>query len=56
MAPMGRNEPDGSQTMTTNAGYYHDELVRTEAGWRIKARVCEQTILMGLPEEHEIPS
>jgi 3-phenylpropionate/cinnamic acid dioxygenase small subunit len=56
MAPMGRNEPGGSQTMTTNAGYYHDELVRTEAGWQIKARVCEQTILMGLPEDYEIPS
>ena len=29
LAPMGRVEEDGSQTMTTNAGYYHDELVRS---------------------------
>ena len=55
MAPMGRVEPDGSQTMTTNAGYYHDELVRTQAGWRIQARVCEQTIMTGLPQDYVIP-
>ncbi len=54
-APMGRDEPDGSQTMTTNAGYYHDELVRTPDGWRIQARICEQTILTGLPKDYEIP-
>lgn len=54
-APMGRDEPDGRQTMTTNAGYYHDDLVRTKAGWRIRARVCEQTILTGLPDDYVIP-
>ncbi len=55
LAPMGRNEPSGEQVMTTNAGYYHDELARTAAGWRISARVCEQTILTGLPADYEIP-
>lgn len=55
LAPMGRNEPDGRQIMTTNAGSYHDELVRTPEGWRIQARVCEQTILTGLPEDYVIP-
>jgi len=55
-APMGRKEPDGSQILTTNAGYYHDQLIRTEAGWRIADRVCEQIILVGLPEEYVIPS
>jgi 3-phenylpropionate/cinnamic acid dioxygenase small subunit len=55
LAPMGRNEPDGRQIMTTNAGSYHDELVRTPDGWRIQARVCEQTILTGLPEDYVIP-
>ncbi|MBW2424330.1 MAG: nuclear transport factor 2 family protein [Deltaproteobacteria bacterium] len=55
LAPMGRNEPDGRQIMTTNAGSYHDELVRTPEGWRIHARVCEQTILTGLPEDYVIP-
>ena len=55
LAPMGREEPGGRQIMTTNAGYYHDELVRTPKGWRIQARVCEQTILTGLPEDYVIP-
>jgi 3-phenylpropionate/cinnamic acid dioxygenase small subunit len=55
MAPMGREEPDGSQTMTSNAGYYHDELVRTQEGWRIQSRVCEQTIMTGLPQDYVIP-
>ena len=55
-APMGRVEPDGSQHFITNAGYYHDEWVRTSAGWRIQHRVCEQPIMIGaLPEGYEIP-
>jgi hypothetical protein len=55
-APMGRNEPSGEQIMTTNAGSYHDEWTRMEAGWRIRARVCEQRILTGLPPDYEIPT
>jgi 3-phenylpropionate/cinnamic acid dioxygenase small subunit len=56
-APMGRREPDGSQTVITNAGHYHDELVRTSSGWRISKRVCEQTLMIGrLPEGYVIPS
>ena len=55
-APMGRVEGDG-QLVITNCGWYDDELVRTDAGWRISRRVCEQTIMIGsLPEGYEIPS
>lgn len=43
-APMGRKKKDGSGFFLTNAGYYEDELVRTEAGWRIRKRVCEMTL------------
>ncbi len=55
-APMGRVEEGGGQLVITNAGYYDDQLVRTEAGWRIAARHCEQTLMIGsLPEGYEIP-
>ncbi len=55
-APMGRLEPDGSHTIITNAGYYEDELVRLEPGWRIARRHCEQTLRIGrLPEGYVIP-
>ena len=54
-APMGRVEGE-AQLVITNAGLYHDDLVRTDAGWRIERRVCEQTIMVGsLPEGYEIP-
>lgn len=43
-APMGRKKQDGSSFFLTNAGYYEDELVRTEAGWRIRKRVCDMTV------------
>jgi 3-phenylpropionate/cinnamic acid dioxygenase small subunit len=55
LAPMGREEESGEQIMTTNGGMYHDQLVRTELGWRIRKRICEQTILTGLPKDYEIP-
>ena len=43
--------------MITNSGYYHDDWVRLEEGWRIRRRVCEQTIMVGsLPEGYEIPA
>ena len=56
-APMGRNAPEGGQTIITNAGRYLDKLVRTADGWRIVERYCDQTIMQGsLPEGYEIPS
>lgn len=55
-APMGRNAPDGSQFIITNAGRYLDRLIRTNAGWRILSRHCQQTIMQGsLPEGYSIP-
>lgn len=55
-APMGRAAADGTQEVITNAGYYFDTLVRTDAGWRISARHCEQTIMIGnLPPGYQIP-
>ena len=55
-APMGRVEPDGSQRVITNAGTYEDDLVRTDRGWRIAKRHCEQRIMVGqLPEGYVIP-
>jgi 3-phenylpropionate/cinnamic acid dioxygenase small subunit len=56
LAPMGRMKPDGTQEVITNAGYYFDEFVRTPAGWRIRERVCTQTIMIGsLPPGYVIP-
>ena len=43
-APMGRKDEAGKSTFLTNAGYYHDRLVRTPAGWRIRERVCDMTV------------
>lgn len=55
-APMGRQNPDGSQQVITNAGYYLDRLVRTAAGWRIRERVCQQRLRIGaLPAGYVIP-
>jgi 3-phenylpropionate/cinnamic acid dioxygenase small subunit len=56
LAPMARAKPDGSQEVITNAGIYHDTLVRTRDGWRISERVCEQTLRIGeLPRGYVIP-
>ena len=56
-APMGRVEADGSELVITNAGFYDDTLVRGAEGWRISARHCEQTIMIGsLPDGYEIPT
>lgn len=41
--PMGQAAPDGTVTYFFCGGEYHDELVRTDAGWRIKQRV-EKTV------------
>ncbi len=56
LAPMARPRADGSQEVITNAGHYFDKLVRTPAGWRIRERVCNQTIMIGqLPVGYVIP-
>ena len=56
LAPMSRQRGDGSQEVITNAGHYLDELVRTPAGWRIRERICNQTIMIGqLPPGYVIP-
>jgi 3-phenylpropionate/cinnamic acid dioxygenase small subunit len=55
-APMGRALPDGTQQIVTNAGWYDDDLVRTPSGWRIRRRVCTQTMMLGtLPAGYSIP-
>jgi len=58
-APMGRPRAGGgyfAQDIVTNAGFYHDRLLRTAKGWRISERVCEMTVLIGqLPPDHNIP-
>jgi hypothetical protein len=59
-APMGRPKPGGgyfAQEIVTNAGFYHDQLVRSARGWRISERVCEMTVMIGtLPADHSIPA
>ncbi len=56
LAPMGRKISDSSQEVITNAGYYLDALVRMPTGWRIKERVCHQTVRIGaLPVGYAIP-
>jgi 3-phenylpropionate/cinnamic acid dioxygenase small subunit len=55
-APMGRARADGTQEIISNAGYYLDSFARTGAGWRIRERVCTQTIMIGqLPPGYVIP-
>jgi hypothetical protein len=55
-APMGRPRPDGTQEIISNAGYYLDTFARTRGGWRIRERLCTQTIMIGhLPPGYVIP-
>ena len=55
-APMGRARADGAQDVNSNAGFYVDTLARTSAGWRIRERLCTQTIMIGqLPPGYVIP-
>lgn len=55
-APMCRARADGSQEIISNAGYYVDTFARTDAGWRIRNRLCTQTIMIGhLPPGYVIP-
>jgi hypothetical protein len=56
MAPMGRLQAGGGQEVILNAGYYLDALIKTEAGWRIEQRICNQAVMMGqLPPGYQIP-
>jgi hypothetical protein len=41
--PMGQSDADGKVTFFFVGGEYHDELVRTAKGWRIKQRI-EKTV------------
>ena len=40
--PMGRPQPDGSVKLFFVGGDYVDDLVRTDAGWRIARRIEQQ--------------
>ncbi|RFA10248.1 hypothetical protein B7R54_14300 [Subtercola boreus] len=49
-----RNDAEGGPTWT-GTGWYDDEVVRTESGWRIKHRVCRLQGWSGnplVPEPH----
>ncbi len=55
--PMGFGKADGSLQVFTVGAYYNDELVWTDAGWRIAERVEETAFMDGdLPAELQIPS
>ena len=50
-----RESAEGGTTWTGN-GWYDDELVRTEHGWRIRHRVCKLVAWTGnpaVPEPHQ---
>jgi 3-phenylpropionate/cinnamic acid dioxygenase small subunit len=50
--PMSMVDGEGKQSLFTVYAYYHDDLVRTEDGWRIAQRVEKQALLDGnLPGE-----
>jgi hypothetical protein len=53
-SPMGFARADGSIHLFESGGRYLDQLVRTDAGWRIAVRVTEQDWMSGtLPPELE---
>ncbi|MCX8070957.1 MAG: nuclear transport factor 2 family protein [Candidatus Binatia bacterium] len=41
--PMGITDEDGNLVVFFEGGYYHDRLVRTAEGWRIRERVEQPT-------------
>lgn len=43
--PMGHDRPDKTRAYFFCGGEYHDQLIRTESGWRISNRF-EQTVWM----------
>lgn len=48
-SPMALEEPGAPKLLMTNSGYYHDRLVRTPKGWRIRTRIVD----MGLQIFHK---
>jgi SnoaL-like domain len=40
--PMGRKLDDGGIELSCSGGWYVDQLVKTDRGWRIRERVYEQ--------------
>jgi hypothetical protein len=49
--PMCLRDGKGKEQVFTVYAYYHDELVRSEAGWRIASRVEEHLLTGGdVPE------
>jgi 3-phenylpropionate/cinnamic acid dioxygenase small subunit len=53
--PMGHDRADGSRAYFHVGGEYHDQWVRTDAGWRIKERF-EQTRWMDGEMPAELPT
>lgn len=47
--PMYLDEPDGGQRLMFVGLWYHDTLVRTPAGWRIRERQQQKGYLHALP-------
>ena len=45
--PMCLRDGEGNENIFTVYAYYHDDLVRTEAGWRIAKRYEEQLLVEG---------
>lgn len=55
--PMCTDKPGGGHHVFNVGAYYIDELVYTDAGWRIAKRFEQQAFFDGsLPENLEIPS
>ena len=48
-APIGAPAKSGMAVLFTVGAWYHDELVRTDHGWRISARVEESHWSLAAP-------
>jgi hypothetical protein len=54
--PMGFRQSDGTIHVFVMGGFYHDNLIRTSNGWRIRERACELTWQFGeTPAELKLP-
>ena len=45
--PMGFRQSNGTIHVFVMGGFYHDSLIRTTRGWRIRERACELTWQFG---------